>query len=178
MLCNLSTPIVFHYERFGMKQNLERKTRQHDRDLVNLLIDIKLNEKEETHRTFSRTKVDVTWIVPICVTVTLSPLGNWRKVDIELVILVNKVMEWMIWYVAPVLRTQVSLSKAVLFVGLTANIECCILKHMESWKRSQEIPEKALGLMAKLAECILSLEPDEKTWEFNMDINCWHCKFK
>ena len=43
-----------------MKQNLERKTRQHDRDLVNLLIDIKLNEKEETHRTFSRTKVDVT----------------------------------------------------------------------------------------------------------------------
>ena len=43
-----------------MKQKLERKTRQHDRDLVNLLIDIKLNEKEGTHRAFSRTKVDVT----------------------------------------------------------------------------------------------------------------------
>ena len=43
-----------------MKQKLERKTRQHDRGLVNLLIEIRLNEKEGTHRTFIRTKVDVT----------------------------------------------------------------------------------------------------------------------
>ena len=43
-----------------MKQRFERKTRQQDRDFVNLLIDIRLNEKEGTQRTFSRSKVDVT----------------------------------------------------------------------------------------------------------------------
>lgn len=85
-------------------------------------------------------------------------------------------MEWIIWSMAPVLRTQVSLSKAVLFVGLIANTECCMLKHMESWKRTQEMPERALRLLAELAECIPSLELDEKTWEFSMDISCWHAQ--
>ena len=59
-----------------MKQILERKTRQHKRVLVNWLTDIKLKVKEGTHNTFSRIKVEVTWIVPICVSVTFSPLGN------------------------------------------------------------------------------------------------------
>ena len=39
-----------------MKQKFERKTRQQDRDFVNLLTEIRLNEKEG----FSRVKVDVT----------------------------------------------------------------------------------------------------------------------
>ena len=78
-----------------MEQKFERKTRQQDRDLVNMLTKIRLNEKEGTQRKFSRTKVEVTWIVPMCVTVTFSPLDSWTKVDIEVVILVNKVMEWM-----------------------------------------------------------------------------------
>ena len=83
-----------------MKQRFERKTRQQDRDFVNLLTEIRLNEKEW----FSRVKVDVTWIVPMWVTVTFSPLGNWTKVDMELVILVNKVIEWIMWSVAPISR--------------------------------------------------------------------------
>ena len=51
-------------------------------------------------------------------------------------------------------------------------IECCILKHIYSWKGSQKIPERALGLMAKLAVCITSLDPN--AWEFSLDVNCWH----
>ena len=35
-----------------MKQNLERKTKQQDRHFVNLLTEIRLNEKEGTQRTF------------------------------------------------------------------------------------------------------------------------------
>jgi len=39
---------------------------------------------------------------------------------------------------------------------LTAKTECCILKHIESCKKSQELPKKA-----ELAECITSLEPPD-----------------
>ena len=128
MLCNLPIPIIFQHDRSCMKQKFERKTRQQDRDFVNFLIDIRLNDKKGTQRTFSRTKEDVTWIVPMWVTVTFSPLGNWTKVDMELVILVNKVIEWIVWFVALVSRTQVSSLKAVLLTGLTTNIKCCMLK--------------------------------------------------
>ena len=58
-----------------MKHKSKRKTRQHDRVLVNWLTDIRLKVKEGTHSTFLRIKVEVTWIVPICVTITFSPLG-------------------------------------------------------------------------------------------------------
>ena len=68
-------------------------------------MDIKLNVKEGTHSTFSRTKLAVTWIVPMCVTETFSPLGNLTKEAIELVILVNNSTEWTMWYVALVSRT-------------------------------------------------------------------------
>ena len=78
MLCCLPTPIVFQQERSSMRQKLERNTRQHFRDLVNWLTDIKLKVKEGTHSTFLRIKVNVTWIVPICVTVTLS---QFRQLD-------------------------------------------------------------------------------------------------
>ena len=48
-----------------MKQNFERKTKQQDRHFVNLLTEIRLNEKEGTQRTFSRIKEDVIWMVPM-----------------------------------------------------------------------------------------------------------------
>ena len=174
MLCNLPTPIVLQHERSCIKQKFERKTRQQDRDFVNLLIEIRLNEKEGTQRTFSRTKVDVTWIVPMCVTVTFSPLGNWIKVVIELVILVNKVTEWIIWFIAPVSRTKVSPLKAVLFTRLTANTECCTLKTTESWNKSQELPEATVGLIAELTKWMPSHEPYEKACVLSIEINCWH----
>ena len=79
--------------------------KQHDRLLVSWLMDIKLKVKEGTQSKFSRTKLEVTWMVPMCVTTTLSPLGNWTKEVVELVILVNKSTEWTMWSVAPVSRT-------------------------------------------------------------------------
>ena len=85
-------------------------------------MDIKLKVKEGTQSTFSRTKLGVIWMVPMCVTTTLSPLGNWTKEVIELVILVNISTKWIMWSVAPVSSTQVSWLKAVLLEGLTAKI--------------------------------------------------------
>ena len=131
-------------------------------------MDIKLKVKEGTHSTFSRTKLEVTCMVPMCVTTTLSPLGNWTKEVTELVILVNKATEWTIWSVAPISSTQVSWLYAVLFEGLIAKIECCMLKHIEFCKRSSEIPERA-----ELAMWITSLElPELDAWGFNREINC------
>ena len=130
--------------------------------------------KEGAHRTFSRTKGRCHLNYSYMCDSNSFNIRILDKGNIELMILVNKVIEWMIWSMTPMSKAQVSLSKAVLFAGLTINTECCILKHMESWKISQEIPERALGLMAELAECIATLDWDEKAWEFNMDISCWH----
>ena len=85
-----------------------RKTKQHDNDLVNLLTEIKLKEKAGTQMTSSRIKDAVTWIVHMCVARTFSPLGKCTKEEIELVILVNNEIEWIMWSVAPESRTQVS----------------------------------------------------------------------
>ena len=72
---------------------MERKTKQHDNDLVNLLTEIRLKEKAGTQMTSSRIKDAVTWIVPMCVARTFLPLGKRTNEDIELVILVNNVSE-------------------------------------------------------------------------------------
>ena len=133
-------------------KKFERKTRQQDRDFVNLLTDIRLNEKEGTQSTFSRVKVDVTWIVPMWMTVTFSPSGNWIKVDMLLVILVNKVIEWIMWSIAPVSRTQVSPLKEILFTRLTANTKCCMLKDIHSWNKWQVLLKAAVGVIVELAE--------------------------
>ena len=39
-------------------------------------------------------------------------------------------------------------------------IEYCLVKHLDSWKGSQEIPERLLGLMEKLAVCTVLLDPN------------------
>ena len=131
---------------------------------------MRLKVKVGTQSTFSRSKVEVTWMVPIWVTVTFSPLGNWTKVATQLVILVNRVREWTMWYVAPVSRTQFSLPKAVLLLGLTTNIECSMLRHIDSWNSSQELPESV-----ELAEWIASLEVEAEALALNIDRSCWHC---
>ena len=105
LLCSLPTPIVFQQERFYIKHKLDKKTKQQDSLFFNWLTEIKLKVKAQTLNTFSRTRLAVTWIVPMCVTTTLSPLGNWTKDEMELVILMNNLTEWTIWSVAPVLRT-------------------------------------------------------------------------
>lgn len=75
-------------------------------------------------------------------------------------------MEWTMWSIAPVSKTQVSFPKAVLLTGLTANIECCILRHVESKNGSQDckLLKRALGFTIKLAEWITSLVPDTEAW--------------
>ena len=74
--CNSPTPIVFQQERSCIKHKVDRKTRQHESVLVYLLTEIRLKLKEGTQSTFSSFSVGVTWIVPMCVTITFSPLGN------------------------------------------------------------------------------------------------------
>ena len=61
------------------------------------------------------------------------------------------------WSIAPISRTQVSLPKVVLLLGLTANIECSMLRHIDSWNNSQELLETA-----ELAKWIISLEVEAK----------------
>ena len=68
--CNSPTPIVFQQVRSCIKHKFDRKTRQHESVLVNLLTEIRLKLKEGTQSTFSSFSVEVTWIVPMCVTVT------------------------------------------------------------------------------------------------------------
>ena len=55
--CNSPTPIILQQVRSYMKHKFERKTRQHDRVLVNLLTNIKLKVKEGTHSTFQESKL-------------------------------------------------------------------------------------------------------------------------
>ena len=100
--------------------------------MVNLLIDIRLNEKAGTQITFSRINVGVTWTMPMCVTRTLSPLGKCTKDDKELVMVVKRDIEWIMWSVAPVSRTQVSVLWAILFEGFSAKIEFFKLRQIES----------------------------------------------
>ena len=175
MLCYLPTPIVFQHERSYMKQKLERNTRQHYRDLVNWLTDIKLKVKEGTHGTFLRIKVNVTWIVPICVTVTLSQFRQLDKSG-------NKTSDFgkqsdgmNDMACGPNVKNPSFNNKVSLVCKINSKkIEWCILKHLDSWKGSQEILERLLGLMEKLAMCTALLDPNWKAWEFSMDVNCWH----
>ena len=111
--------------------------------MVNLLTKIRLKEKVGTQITFSRIKAEVSWTVPMCVTRTFSPFGKCTKEDIELVILVNKDMEWMMWSVAPVSKIQVSALWAILFEGFSTKIEFFKLRLTKSWKEAQEIPKRA-----------------------------------
>jgi hypothetical protein len=59
-----------------MNQRLERKNMKHFKDEVSLLTEIKLKEREGTHRTSTNMREFDILIVPICVTNTDSPLGS------------------------------------------------------------------------------------------------------
>ena len=76
--------------------------------------------------------VGVSWTVPMCVTRTLSALGKCTKDDKELVMLVKRDIEWMMWSMAPVSRTQVSALWAILFEGFSEKIEFFKLMQTES----------------------------------------------
>lgn len=81
-------------------------------------------------------------------------------------------MEWIIWSVTPVSKTQVSLPNAALLIGLTANMECCLFKQIFSWNGSQEniLLERALGFIAELTEyCMPSLVPNVEAWAGNWE---------
>ena len=75
-LCALPRPIMLHWARSWIKQQSPRKMRQQWRDFVSLLIEIKLNVKEGTHRTSVKIKLGEICTVPICVTKACSPLGK------------------------------------------------------------------------------------------------------
>ena len=53
-----------------------------------------------------------------------------------------------------------------LLIGLTTNIECCILRHVEYENGSQDsiLLERALGFIVELAEWITFLVPNIEAW--------------
>ena len=75
-MCALPRPIVLHWARSWIKQQSLRKIWQQQSDLVILLIEIKLNVKEGTHRTSVRINVEEICTVPMCVTKACSPFGK------------------------------------------------------------------------------------------------------
>ena len=87
-----------------MRQNCERKIQQQDEVWVSLLIEIKLKEKLGMQNTFSKSNVRETCIVPTCVMLAISPLGNLIEIWTMEVIEVKNWTECTIWYVAPLSR--------------------------------------------------------------------------
>ena len=73
-----------------------------------MLIDKRLKEKEGTHKTFLRISLEDRVMVPMCVTLVVSPLGNSTTVCVTVVMLVNKSLEHTIWSVVPLSKTQMS----------------------------------------------------------------------
>ena len=74
--CILPIPIMLQHIRSCKKQNCDRKTRHIGWDLVKALTDRRLNVKVGTQRTLVRVMWDESWMVPMCVTMAASPLGN------------------------------------------------------------------------------------------------------
>ena len=75
-LLSLPWPIMLHWARSWMKQQLPRKMRQQNEVLVSLLTEIRLKAKDGTHNTSFKTKVEEICIMPTCVTKTWSPFGK------------------------------------------------------------------------------------------------------
>ena len=71
-------------------------------DLMSLLIDSKLKEKDGTHKTLVRVRLAEICTVPIWVTTTNFPFGSLTLADILAVIEMNNDIEPIIWLVAPV----------------------------------------------------------------------------
>jgi len=76
-----------------MKQKLTNKMKQQGIDLMSLLTDNKLNEKEGTHNTLVRTRWAEIWTVPIWVTAANFPFGSLTVVETLAVIEVKKEIE-------------------------------------------------------------------------------------
>lgn len=139
--CISTTPIVLQQVRSWIRQNWDKKTRQKGSWCVILFTDKRLKEKLGTQRTFSRVKWAESCIVPMCVTLTVSPLSNSTTHCVIDVILVNMETEHTMQSDAPVSMTQTLLSKAVLFMTLAEKIECLELNI--SWGR-MSIPAKGV----------------------------------
>ena len=109
--------------RSCIKQKFDKKIRQQEQDFVSWLTDKRLKEREGTQRTLERVKVTEREMEPLWVTIVVSPLGS----STTQLIVVNSVSKWTecaMWLVAPVLITQVSPLKAVLFATWVEKIEC------------------------------------------------------
>jgi hypothetical protein len=59
-----------------MKQNSDKKMQQQLKNLTNLLTEMRLKEKEGTHKTLFKIKLAEILTVPMCVTTAELPFGN------------------------------------------------------------------------------------------------------
>ena len=71
-------------------------------DLMSLLADSRLKEKDGTHNTLMRVRLAEICTVPIWVTTANLPFGSLTLANILVVIEVNNDIEHIIWSVAPV----------------------------------------------------------------------------
>ena len=69
-------------------------------------MEIRLKEKLGMQSTLSRTKVEDSCTVPICVTLAMSPLGSLTEICATKVIEVKKAKEWIIWSMTPLSKIQ------------------------------------------------------------------------
>jgi len=123
-----------------MKQKLARKIRQQLRDLINLLAEIKLKEKEGTQRS-CKIRCLESLTVPIWVTMAKLPFGNFTREEMVAVIEVNNDIVLIIWSVAPVSIIQEWRLIEELCGGKceVENTECFMSKETET--EAEEITE-------------------------------------
>jgi len=89
-----------------MKQNSDKKMQQQLKNLTNLLTEMRLKEKEGTHKTLVKIKLAEILTVPMCVTTAELPFGNLTFLVTREVIDVRNETEQTIWSVAPVSMTH------------------------------------------------------------------------
>ena len=143
---------------------MERNTRQRGWEWVKALIDIKLNEKEGTQRTFVRVICEESLSVPTWVTRAASLLGDSTTVCEIAVKEVNKCIEQTMWSVALVSLTQVSTPKAFLFITLAEKIEC---------GEQETVPAIALD-GKEIALTMWGSWTIEVWWTSIKDRSCWY----
>ena len=78
----LIVPILSLVLGFCIKHSVEEKISSHLGDVVNWDMEIKLNEKSGTYKTFLRIKLSLKTTVPNWEAVTESPLGSLTTIDL------------------------------------------------------------------------------------------------
>jgi hypothetical protein len=155
--------------------------------LINLLTEIRLNEKKGIHKTSVKIKDSEIRTVPMWVNDANWPLGNLIVLETTEFMDLNKEIVQIIWSVAPVSMIQGAWIEFVREVFWNkededAKTECFVSKE-ETWKVTEILPA--------MWEMSWSWGEAEETWltdaiwviggsreaGLNMFMSCWHCSY-